>query len=523
MKNSIVFIMCVMLATALTVVSGCDKNNPDDNGQQPVLERLIMDTTDLVLEEGQTYALEVSTVPENAVDVELTWKSSDSLVATVSGTGLVTAVSEGEAVITAASSGIEAICNVTVVPAEEEKPEVETVTVTPSETVVMIGETVTLGVTVTPEDADYTLAWSSSDSDIASVDDNGTVTALAAGKAVITAEAGGKTGSCTVTVTPVPVESIALDVTALTLEEGESYTLTAEVMPENATDRTVSWSSSDESTATVDNTGKVTAVKAGTATVTAQCGEVSATCEVTVKAPVIPANVGDYYYSDGTWSTELDASKELVGLVFYTGDVTAEDPVLAQDHSDCTHGLVISLNNTSQIGAAWQVNFGDGSTSVSDWVSANLNGYAPMSDTYNMTGYSNTKALEAYNSAMPENAAGIISDLTAFREAHQAPASSSGWYIPSASEWAVISAGDYDGDALTLASAVNLELINGMLEKIEGADKIEGFDMGIMVLPGTFWSSTEMNATQGAGFVTSGSMVPTGKAEINKIRAILAF
>lgn len=298
MKNSIVFIICVMLATALTVVSGCDKNNPDDNGQQPVLERLIMDTTDLVLEEGQTYALEVSTVPENAVDVELTWKSSDSLVATVSGTGLVTAVSEGEAVITAASSGIEAICNVTVVPAEEEKPEVETVTVTPSETVVMIGETVTLGVTVTPEDADYTLAWSSSDSDIASVDDNGTVTALAAG---------------------------------------------------------------------------------------------------------------------------------------------------------------------------------------------------------------------------------IISDLTAFREAHQAPAGSSGWYIPSASEWAVISAGDYDGDALTLASAVNLELINGMLEKIEGADKIEGFDMGIMVLPGTFWSSTEMNATQGAGFVTSGSMVPTGKAEVNKIRAILAF
>lgn len=148
----------------------------------------------------------------------------------------------------------------TVVPAEEEKPEVETVTVTPSETVVMIGETVTLGVTVTPEDADYTLAWSSSDSDIASVDDNGTVAALAAGEAVITAEAGGKTGSCTVTVTPVPVESIALDVTALTLEEGESYTLTAEVMPENATDRTVSWSSSDESTATVDNTGKVTAV-----------------------------------------------------------------------------------------------------------------------------------------------------------------------------------------------------------------------------------------------------------------------
>jgi uncharacterized protein YjdB len=85
----------------------------------------------------------------------------------------------------------------------------------------------------------------------------------------------------------VAVNSVSLDKTTLSLKEGESATLTATVSPSNATNKTVSWSTSDASVATVDAGGKVTAVKAGTATVTAKAGDKSATCAVTVSAEVV--------------------------------------------------------------------------------------------------------------------------------------------------------------------------------------------------------------------------------------------
>ena len=113
------------------------------------------------------------------------------------------------------------------------------------------------------------------------------MTAVKAGTATITAKAGEQSASCAVTVneatpTPVPVASIELNKTALTLEVGKNETLTATVKPDNAEDKTVTWTSSDETVATVEN-GKVTAVKAGTATITAKAGEQSASCAVTVK------------------------------------------------------------------------------------------------------------------------------------------------------------------------------------------------------------------------------------------------
>ncbi|MDE7095911.1 MAG: Ig-like domain-containing protein, partial [Muribaculaceae bacterium] len=111
---------------------------------------------------------------------------------------------------------------------------------------------------------------------------NGNVTAGAAGEAVITAQAGDKTASCTITVT-VPVDGIALNYSEVALFEGKSYKLTATVEPTNATDKTVSWTSSNEKVVTVEN-GEVTAIAAGEATVTATAGEKSAECKIIVKA-----------------------------------------------------------------------------------------------------------------------------------------------------------------------------------------------------------------------------------------------
>ena len=106
------------------------------------------------------------------------------------------------------------------------------------------------------------------------------MTAVKSGKATVTAKCGVKTAECAVTVT-VPVSSITLDKTTLSLVIGESFTLTATVKPDDATDKTVTWSSSDESVARVDN-GKVTAVNAGQAKISAAVGNITTSCNVVV-------------------------------------------------------------------------------------------------------------------------------------------------------------------------------------------------------------------------------------------------
>ena len=112
---------------------------------------------------------------------------------------------------------------------------------------------------------------------------DGVVTAKKVGSATITAKAGDKTATCTVTVVATPVTSVTLNKTTASLKAGETVTLTATVKPDDATDRTVTWSTSDASVATVSD-GVVTAKKVGSATITAKAGDKTATCTVTVVA-----------------------------------------------------------------------------------------------------------------------------------------------------------------------------------------------------------------------------------------------
>ena len=172
------------------------------------------------------------------------------------------------------------------------------------------GATVTLTATVTPGNAtDKTVTWSTSNETIATVS-GGVVTGVKAGEVTITAKAGDKSATCTVTVTakqstedpddPIAVEGITLDKTTATVEEGATVTLTATVTPENATDKTVTWSTSNEAIATVSG-GVVTGVKAGEVTITAKAGDKSATCTVTVTAA---ATEPDPPVHEHTWSTE---------------------------------------------------------------------------------------------------------------------------------------------------------------------------------------------------------------------------
>ena len=251
------------------------------------VESVTLDKSSLELNEGETATLTATVKPDNASDKTVTWSSSKTSVATVDANGKVTAVAEGNATITAKAGNKSATCSVTVT---KNVVAVESITLDKSSLELTEGETATLTATVKPDNAtNKTVTWTSSSSSIATVDQNGKITAVSEGTATITAKAGDKTASCTVTVKKkvVAVESVTLDKSSLELTEGETATLTATVKPDNATNKTVTWSSSNASIATVDQNGKVTAVAEGTATITAKAGEKTATCTVAVKKNVV--------------------------------------------------------------------------------------------------------------------------------------------------------------------------------------------------------------------------------------------
>ena len=185
--------------------------------------------------------------------------------------------------------------NVTVT--DQVKTGVTGVSLNKTELALEVGETGTLEAKVEPNDASNKgVTWSSSNNEIATVN-NGVVTAVKEGTTTITVTTaeGGKTATCKVIVNAPqtkPVTNVTLEPNTLTLEVGKSETLTAKVEPSDATNQKVTWESNATNVATVDNSGKVTAVSEGTATITAKAGEQTATCTVTVtKADVAVESV----------------------------------------------------------------------------------------------------------------------------------------------------------------------------------------------------------------------------------------
>ncbi len=245
-----------------------------------------LDKTTLELTAGATAQLTVKLTPEDATDQTMTWSSSNSGVVTVDENGALKAVAAGTATITvkATDGGYTASCTVTVKPAAVTEVLLDKAAVT-----MKVGESIVLNATVLPENVtDKTIQWSSSAPSVVKVE-NGKLTALAEGNATITAKSGEKSAFCTVTVQKgdTIAESVTLDKTTLELTVNGSEKLTATVLPEDTSVKTVQWSSSDETVAKVAADGTVTGVKEGTATITAKCGEKSAECTVTVKSSLI--------------------------------------------------------------------------------------------------------------------------------------------------------------------------------------------------------------------------------------------
>lgn len=263
-----------------------------------------------VLEKGETLQMDLQYDTETRTDadalaeaaekLELIWTSDDETVASVDENGLVTAVGAGETTIrvSARNGELSGICVVTVVVTARD------LVVPDALELVMNGQnSANLNAAATPEDATgVTFTYTSSDETVATVDETGLVTAVANGEAEITVTltqafpaATGETATAETARQPVTLtatthvtvttaaERIELDKTEGVLTVGSTHKIKAAVLPDTATDQTLTWTSSDESVATVDASGKVTAKKAGSAVITASCGDVSAQYNLTVQ------------------------------------------------------------------------------------------------------------------------------------------------------------------------------------------------------------------------------------------------
>lgn len=217
------------------------------------------------------------------------WSSNKKKVATVSQKGMVTAKSAGTAKITAKVGSKKYTCAVKVKKAAK-------ISLNKTNLTLKVGQSYSLKL----KNATGTVSWSTSDSGIAMALPDGTVTGMKAGSCIVAAVYGGKEYRCLVTVkqtsnntpttptipdTPtVSVTGISLNYSSLTINVGESKKITATISPSNATNKSVTWMSSNNRVATVDSVGNVKGVSSGTATITANCGGSKATCIVTVKS-----------------------------------------------------------------------------------------------------------------------------------------------------------------------------------------------------------------------------------------------
>ena len=287
--------------------------------------------TSAALTVGDTLTLTKTIYPSDATNQAVTWTSSSDAVASVDSNGKITAKTAGSAVITCKSvsdNSVVGICNVTVKAKVQTPSEIKVNKITLNKTTASVtkGKTLQLTATVTPGNATKKeVKWSTSNKNVATVSTSGLVTAKAAGTATITCTAkdgSGVKATCKVTVTNpvVKVTKVTLNKTTATLAPKETLTLKATVTPTNATNKAVTWKSSNTKIATVSSSGKVTAKAAGTVTITCTAKDGSgkkATCKITVYT-------NTEAYVARIYTKALGRAAEPAGLKYWVGEINAK-------------------------------------------------------------------------------------------------------------------------------------------------------------------------------------------------------
>lgn len=281
-------VVCVLIPSLSTFPAYAAEKNVQNVVKQNVestvsVTGIKLNKTSLSLVNGKTEQLSATISPDDATDKQLYWSTSDSSVCTVDQTGLVSAISDGSAVITVMSNdgAFSAECNVQVT------TPLSGIALNKSKTTLAVGGTETLIASLLPTGvAEQSIAWSSSDTNVCTVDSSGIITGVAQGTAVVSATVKNYTATCIVHVI-IPVSGITLSKTSLKLKNGASQTLTATIAPKNATEQGLFWTSSNDAVCTVDQTGKITTVNNGSAVikVTTYDGSFTAECNVTVYTP----------------------------------------------------------------------------------------------------------------------------------------------------------------------------------------------------------------------------------------------
>jgi len=284
-------VTCAALALGLALGVGACGSSGDGGGSTggggPT--QIVMAPTAATLAIGDTITI-VGT-PETAngatvPGVTLFWSSDSTSVATVTQSGKVSAVGVGTATIAASTNGVSGVTRITVT-----QKGVASITISPATVALTVNQTQQLTATLKDSSGNVltgrTVVWKSSDSAAATVDQSGFVVARATGTTTISATSGGTTGTASVTVSNVPVASVTITPTNPTVVVGATTQLTATLKDANGnvlSGRTVTWSS-NSGNATVDQTGTVTGVTAGSAQISATSGGVTGKVTITVQNP----------------------------------------------------------------------------------------------------------------------------------------------------------------------------------------------------------------------------------------------
>lgn len=305
---------------------------------EPVVTGISLDKSELTLKIGESYQFKLSHMPLKAKSPKCQWylskyypncegcESYESYeVGTIDQNGLFTAIRDGEAYVTVFTledydpvtyKSYDATCKVTVLPIEA-----TSLTLNKTEEIMNIGETISLEAKIEPENTTHKdVKWESNNPNIVSVRNDevfggkAVVTALQEGEAIITASVGSITATCKITVNPTKLEGISFDQAEKTLKEGESFVLTPVFTPENASNKKVIWTSSNQSIATVDQEGKVSTHSFGECIIKAisEDGGFEAICKVIVLEPTIEEAIKVNIYGSYTSFNG-----------FVTGDITA--------------------------------------------------------------------------------------------------------------------------------------------------------------------------------------------------------
>ena len=458
-KNSLgMFLRSAGMALVLGVVSAMASScggNKENNEPEPVKESVefTQTTVSIPIDGNGSVSLkvtpmekladvEVNVADEGVIDLD---KASDSegYVFTMKAKSL------GSTTIVAVLGSSIAKCAVTVDPIA-----VTGISLNKTSLQLFVGNSETLSATITPDNATSpSISWDSSDKEVATVD-NGVVTAVSAGKATITAASSSFTAECVVEVKTIEAESLTLDVASRLLTVDESIIVNATILPEGTTYKNVEWTVDNPDVVKVepfdavesDNlvSAKVIALGAGNAKLTAVIKDIKATCSFSVKSKEIPATdpkIGDYYYSDGTWSDggllsiNSDGTKAVwaadkpapvegktvIGIVFQTDKSRFSE---LEQKQGFTHGLVFCTKGAHAPGAQltkYAMNEGI------DCISNHKRGDVWYKDIYGQLWTATVR-----NTYPGEQLAQYPAfDWTTTDFVPSAPAKTSGWFVPS--------------------------------------------------------------------------------------------